>query len=449
MCPQRNISAFVTGRRIDDRPVAGRLFFLIAQVGTVLMERPLNERYDAIVVGARCSGAATAMLLARRGMSVLLFDRDRHGADTLSTLALMRAGVLQLHRWGLLEQVRAAGTPPVRATRFVYGDEVITIPIKPRNGVDAFYSPRRTVLDPLLADAAAAAGADVRYGPRLSDLLRGPNGRVSGVVLEDRAGSLHEVRAGLVIGADGIRSTVARKVEAETYREGKFAAGVVYGFWRGLENHGNRWHYRPGVSAGAIPTNDDNTCVFATVPSARFRDEMQRDMEGGYHRVLSECAPDLAREVSAAVLSERFRGFPGQAGYMRRSAGPGWALVGDAGYFKDPITAHGISDALRDAELLARAVERGSDQALAEYQSTRDDLSRELFEITDAIAGFEWDLEVLQPLHRDLSRNMNLEVEALLGLDQPEGQPVAGKPSRSTEGGRPPPELSVRRPDSR
>jgi 2-polyprenyl-6-methoxyphenol hydroxylase-like FAD-dependent oxidoreductase len=104
---------------------------------------------------------------------------------------------------------------------------------------------------------------------------------------------------------------------------------------------------------------------------------------------------------------------------MRQSHGPGWALVGDAGYFKDPITAHGISDALRDAEFLARAVEQGSEPALANYQSNRDELSHVLFECTDEIAGFEWDLERLKPLHKSLSIAMNHEVEALVSLDNP------------------------------
>jgi len=217
---------------------------------TLVMEASLRERYDAVVVGARCAGAATAMLLARRGMTVLLFDRDRRGADTLSTLAMMRAGVLQLHRWGLLEQMRALGATAIRSTSFVYGDEVITVPIKARDGIDALYSPRRTLLDPLLADAASAAGVDVRYGPRLADLVRTPSGRVIGVVLEDRDRSLHQVGAGIVIGADGLRSTVARRVDAATYRRGRHASGVVYAFWRGLANSGNRWHYRPGVSVG-------------------------------------------------------------------------------------------------------------------------------------------------------------------------------------------------------
>jgi menaquinone-9 beta-reductase len=382
------------------------------------METPLNERYDAIVVGARCAGSATAMLLARAGMRVLLFDRDRRGADTLSTLALMRAGVLQLHRWGVLDRVRASGAAAIRSTSFVYGDEVITVPIKLRDGVDAFYAPRRTTLDVVLADAAAAAGADVRYGPRLVDLVRASNGRVSGAILEDQDRVLHRIAADIVIGADGLKSTVARTVDAVAYREGRHACGVVYAFWRGLENAGNRWHYRPGVSAGAIPTNDDDTCIFVATPPSRFHQEIRSDLASGYRRVLSECAPGLARELWDATPSERFRGFPGHPGVMRQSHGPGWALVGDAGYFKDPITAHGISDALRDAEFLARAVEQGTERALADYQATRDELSHELFDVTDAIASFEWDLENVQPLHRRLSVAMNNEVDALLALDR-------------------------------
>jgi flavin-dependent dehydrogenase len=381
------------------------------------MEAPFSERYDAIVVGARCAGAATAMLLARHGMSVLVLERDRRGADTLSTLAMMRAGVLQLRRWGLLEQVRASGAAAIRSTSFVYGDEVITVPIKSRDGVDALYAPRRTSLDALLGDAAAAAGADVRYGPRLVDLDRTANGRVAGVILEDRDRAVHHVASDIVIGADGLRSTVAGKVDAAPYREGRHACGVVYSIWRGLENAGNRWHYRPGISVGAIPTNDGATCIFVATPPARFHQDMRPDMEAGYRRAVSECAPSLARELSAAASVEPFRGFPGHPGVMRQSHGPGWALVGDAGYFKDPITAHGISDALRDAEFLARAVLQGSEPALAAYQSNRDELSRELFEITDTIAGFEWDLDTLKPLHKRLSIAMNHEVDALLELE--------------------------------
>lgn len=383
-----------------------------------------DSRYDVVVVGARCAGAATAMLLARRGLRVLLFDRDRRGADTLSTLALMRAGVLQLHRWGLLDALRATGAEAIRSTSFVYDDEVITVPIKPRDGVDALYAPRRTVIDPLLADAAAASGADVRYGPRLADLLRAPDGRVNGVVIEDRDRALHEVRADLVIGADGLRSTVAQRVGAEAYRQGQYASGVVYAFWNGIANTGNRWYYRRGRAAGAIPTHAGDTCVFIAVPSPRFHAEIHADMAAGYHRVLSECAPAFASEVAGATPSDRYRGFPGHPGVIRQSHGPGWALVGDAGYFKDPITAHGISDALRDAEFLARAVARGSESALAEYQSTRDALASELFEITDTIASYESGMDDVKQLHLRLSKTMNEEVDALLDLDAPDPSPA-------------------------
>ena len=376
-----------------------------------------SERYDAVVVGARCAGAATAMLLAREGLSVLLVDGARHGTDTLSTLALMRAGVLQLHRWGLLEKVRAAGTPAITSTSFIYGDETITVPIKPRDGVDALYAPRRWLIDTLLADAAADAGAEVVYSSRLVDLERASDGRVVGAMIEQRGAAVRRVRANIVIGADGRRSTVARLVEAATCRESRHACGVIYTFWPGLVNNRSRWFYRPGVSAGSIPTNDGNACVFAATPQARFQDEIRTDVKAGYRRVLTECAPELAGEVAQKVPSEPLRSFPGQPGLIRQSYGPGWALVGDAGYFKDPITAHGITDALRDAELLARAVKRGSDQALAEYQLTRDELSWKLFDITDTIAGFEWDLDSLKPLHLELSKTMNGEVEALLGLD--------------------------------
>jgi 2-polyprenyl-6-methoxyphenol hydroxylase-like FAD-dependent oxidoreductase len=200
----------------------------------------------------------------------------------------------------------------------------------------------------------------------------------------------------------------------------------VYTFWSGLENRGNRWFYRPGVSAGAIPTNDGDTCIFAGTTAARFRDEIRCDLEAGFHQIVAASSEALAEEMRPHGPSAKFRGFPGVPGMMRQSHGRGWALVGDAGYFKDPITAHGISDALRDSELLARAVIRGTEQALADYQATRDELSNTLFEITDEIAGFDWDVERLKSRHLDLSKTMNHEVEALLSLDVPRRHAWAG-----------------------
>lgn len=391
-----------------------------------------RERFDAVIVGARAAGAATAMLLARRGLRVLAVDRSAYGKDALSTHALMRAGVLQLHRWGVLEAVRAAGTPPVRTTTFHYGDQVLEIAVKERDGVDALYAPRRTVLDALLVDAARASGAEVRYGVRLEGLLRSRDDRARGVVLRGETGEPIEVEAPLVVGADGLRSTVARLVAAPVLREGRHATACVYAYWQGVGLEGYHWYFRPGVSAGAIATNDGASCVFALMSPRRFAEEIRRDTEAGYHRVIAEVDPPLAGALSGARRVSALRSFPGVRGIVRRCWGPGWALVGDASHFKDPSTAHGLSDALRDAELLARAAAQGTDAAFAQYEETRDALSHDFFEATDAISSLSWDLESLPALHVRANEAMKREVAAIVTLTRSSGTPdPASTPRRS------------------
>ncbi|MFZ0427740.1 MAG: NAD(P)/FAD-dependent oxidoreductase [Acidobacteriota bacterium] len=374
-----------------------------------------SSTYDVIVIGARCAGAAVALLLARQGLKVLVVDRSRHGSDTLSTHALMRGGVLQLQRWGILDAVQAAGTPSVSATTFHYGEESVEIFIKPRDGVDALYAPRRTVIDPILADAAVGAGAEILRGPRVTDLIRPDGDRVRGVIVEDTPGHFQQIGADMVIGADGVRSTVARLVNAPINREGRHATGVVYGYWEGLDLEGYHWYYRPGVAAGSIATNG-GTLVFAAVSRERFWSEVRFDLPTGFFQVLREAAPEVVNAMSGARQLGGFRGFSGQPGFLRQCWGPGWALVGDAGYFKDPITAHGMTDAPRDAELLARAVLAATRGALAGYQRVRDDLSVRLFEMTDILAAFEWGFEDLQALHKELSDEMRQEVQYLVRL---------------------------------
>src|SRR5262249_42489422 len=197
--------------------------------------RRADPGFDVVIVGARAAGAATAYLLARSGLRVLLLDRGRYGTDTLSTHALMRGGVLQLSRWGLLEKIIATGTPPVRLATFRYADAVVPVTIKPSYGVDALYAPRRTVLDPILVGAAAAAGADVWFGAAVADLARDRHGAVAGVAGRNRDGQVFRVRSRIVVGADGIRSTVAEQAGAPFERIGTSAAAVTYGYWSGLQ----------------------------------------------------------------------------------------------------------------------------------------------------------------------------------------------------------------------
>src|SRR5689334_11614884 len=373
-------------------------------------------KHDVVIVGARCAGAATAMLLARAGARVVLVDRGVYGTDTLSTHALMRGAVLQLHRWGILPRIVAAGTPPVLSTTFSYLSQEITVPIEPKFGVGALYAPRRALLDRTLVDAAADSGADVRYGVRVDDVIVDEGGRVRGITAL-AGGTRHRIEADIVIGADGLRSTIAERVGAPRIVEGRHATGVLYSYWENLSVDGYYWRFQPGVGIGAIPTNGNATCVFVSISSGRFPAEAHGDAASAYRRLLRDAAPVFHARLEAARRAEPVRGFGGHTGFIKRGFGPGWALVGDAGYFKDPLTAHGITDALRDAELLARAIARGTTDALTEYETTRHDLSRRLFDVTDAIASFDWSDEEVQTLHRAFSSEMSREVRALAALE--------------------------------
>lgn len=383
--------------------------------------------HDVIVVGARAAGASTAMLLARRGHRVLVLDRSAHGSDTLSTLATMRVGVMLLQRWGLVDRLEAAGTPPIDAVTFDYADRD---PVRVELG-DPLYAARRTVLDTILADAATEAGADVRRGVHVTGLVRDAHGVVRGVRARHPDGRVVEHRARLVVGADGRNSRVAREVDAEITHRGTVAASSSYTFLEGLDTDGVEWLYGHGVTAGIIPTNDGQACVFAGADADRFARELRFDLEAGFERVLAEVSPDAARRVAAARRTAPVRGFPGQPGWLRRPHGPGWALVGDAGYFKDPATAHGIADALRDAELLARAADDGlmgrvpMAEAMAGYEAVRDDLSLPLFEVTEAIAASDWTLDELAALHLDLSAAMKREVVHLQAIHAGEAATAA------------------------
>lgn len=381
--------------------------------------------HDVIVVGARCAGSATAMLLARQGLDVLVLDRGHHGSDTVSTHALMRGGVLQLQRWGVLDRIIAAGTPPVRQAVFHYPGEAARITIKPAAGVDALYAPRRTVLDPALADAAAEAGADVRFGQSVTELLRDDAGRVTGVIAQDRAGRRVEATAPLTIGADGIRSTVAAAVGAPVLRWARGSGGAfLYGHWDELPVDGYEWIYAPYSSAGLIPTNDGQTTVFVGIMPGRMKEaRAAAHADQVFDDLLRSVSPSIADRVAAARRPTRLRGFAGERGYLRQVWGPGWALVGDAGGFEDPLSTHGITDALRDAELLARAVAQvhagavSEPAALAGYQRARDRMAGRLFSVIDTIGSYAWTMPELRPLLLEATSAMSEQVEELERLD--------------------------------
>jgi len=382
--------------------------------------------YDVIIVGSRVAGASTAMLLARRGHRVLVVDRASMPSDTVSTHAVLRTGVLQLSRWGVLDRIIEAGTPPVRQITLGFGDDRIPFEVKSDYGIDTLYAPRRYILDSALTDAAREAGADVRHRTGVTDLVRDENGRVEGVSVRTDGGR-ESITARFVIGADGYNSRVAALVGAPARAHHKPHNAVHYAYYDGVEAKGFWFQFTPGVNAGLVPTNDGQCLVFVGRP-AQLRHRFIDDPDGEFQRLLRVGGDDLLGVVAAGRRASGFRGTKGLEGFIRQAWGPGWALVGDAGYTKDPISAHGISDSLRDAELCARAVDAAlcdreeAENAMSRYQTLRDMLSRRIFAESGMLARFEWTAPEASRRMRVISSEVRAECEAILEL--PEWSPV-------------------------
>jgi flavin-dependent dehydrogenase len=379
----------------------------------MLHKADFEPHYDVIIVGARCAGAATAMLLAKAGLRVLAVDRQAYGSDALSTHALMRPAVMQLSRWGLLEPLIRTGAPVIESTNFHYGDQVVSVAIRRDPGIPGLIAPRRTVLDSMLVDAARVAGATVLHGTPVCELTFDADGRVRGVVLADSTGRLRTLAAGHVIGADGFASLVARSVEAAPLASGRASVAHVYGYASlPPELSGYHWYFGPNISGGVIPTNDGLACIVASVPTSRFDAEFRSDLVIGRQLVLDALAPGLGVQAVANGVG-RLKAFRGAPGRLRQAHGPGWMLVGDAGFFRDPLTSHGISDALRDAEGAAAAILSGRETALREFQEERDGLALPILAATDAISAFDWSLEELPERHKRFSESMKAEIAVL------------------------------------
>jgi 2-polyprenyl-6-methoxyphenol hydroxylase-like FAD-dependent oxidoreductase len=331
------------------------------------------------------------MLLARAGLRVLAVDRARFPSDTLSSHAIQLTGVSRLKRWGLLDRLGAAGTPATREVSFDLDYAVLQGRFPEFDGVDELHCPRRTVLDALLVDAAREASAEVRENVTVEELTWDGK-RVSGIRARERAGPSFGERARLVIGADGKHSFVANAVGAPVYRRVPTSSFASYTYWSGTDISGEIYQ-RPGRAVvAAFPTNEDLAVIFVSAPLADFAG-FRTDVEGHYLKILDLCG-DLADRVRAGQRAERFRTTPDLPHQFRVPHGPGWALVGDAGLVLDPISAQGISQAFRDAELLAEAVTSARaqgkplDARLAHYHQRRDAAARPIFGFTTRLAEF-------------------------------------------------------------
>ncbi|HEU5002022.1 MAG TPA: NAD(P)/FAD-dependent oxidoreductase [Actinomycetota bacterium] len=350
--------------------------------------------YDAIVVGARCAGSPVAMQLSRVGWRVLLVDRATFPSDTLSTHAIHPQGVAALQRWGLLDRLVATGCPPIDTYRFQFGPFAIAGHPRPVEGVGVAYAPRRTILDALLVEAAREAGAELWEGTVVENVLW-EGGSVAGIRARRGDAPAVTVRAPVVIGADGRNSLVAASVHAPSYRECPAQLVAYYAYWSGLPMEGRFETYPQPMHRrgwGVAQTHDDLTMVVVGWPVAEMaanRGDLEASYQGAFRLV-----PAFAERIAAAVRETPIRGGV-TPNFFRRPFGRGWALVGDAGYTKDPITAQGISDAFLDGERCVQALDewrtggRPFADALGAYQADRDRRAMPMYEFTIKLASME------------------------------------------------------------
>jgi 2-polyprenyl-6-methoxyphenol hydroxylase-like FAD-dependent oxidoreductase len=321
------------------------------------------------------------MLLARKGYRVLVVDRATFPSDTVSTHVVQPLGVAALARWGLLDRLTATGCPPIHTYAFDFGP--VTISGAPgTTEAPVAYCPRRIVLDKLLVDAAAEAGAEIREGFTVDKVLV-EDGRVVGITGRSREGQTVTERA----------TVVADVVQTERYREKPPLLAAYYSYWSGLPNNGRFEIYvRPQRGFGVAPTHDGLTLIVGGWPYSEFAANKD-DVEGHFLKGLA-LVPEFAERMRGAKREARFAGAT-LPNYFRKPYGPGWVLVGDAGYIKDSITAQGISDAFGDAERCVTALDesltgaRTFDEVMGEYQRVRDEHALGMYEFTCQLATLE------------------------------------------------------------
>jgi len=351
--------------------------------------------YDAIVVGARCAGAPTAMLLARKGYRVLVVDRDTFPSDIMSTHYIHLPGIARLKNWGLLDRLLATGCPPITSATMHFGDLLFQPPSLSElvPGIpELTLCPRRLVLDKLLIDGAIESGAEFRPGFSVQSLIW-DSGSVAGV-RGTVGGQPVEERARIVIGADGLHSRVAREVKPAGYNTIPSLSFAYYTYWSGISVEGIHFYFFDDARGILVfPTHWGQTCVAVGGERAVFQ-AFRKDFMGNYMAIVDR-VPELAEQIRSGKQEQRLLGTADQPNYFRKPYGGGWALVGDAGYHRDFITGLGIRDGFRDAELLSQAVseafteQRSIDEAMAAYENTRNDLAMPLYEITTKMAGGE------------------------------------------------------------
>ncbi len=350
------------------------------------------REYDIVIVGARVAGASLGILLAQQGRSVLLLDREEFPSDTLSTHYVHPFGVDNLARLGVLDDLLAAGFRRLTRVRTHVEDCLFEAPVAPGGGFGL--APRRSVLDSVLQEHAVAAGADLLTRTRADALLE-EEGRVAGVAAVDAAGERQEVRARLVVGADGKTSKVADWVAAAAYREVAPIRPVYYGYYHGVAALGEPAVelFFGGDTVGFLfPMREGEDCLALEVQPEAFA-EFRADPQGTFER-RCRALHGIEARLAGATLEGKLKGSKGVANFLRVPYGPGWALTGDAAYLKDPVTGFGIGDAVAQAFMLAGPIGAWLDGAdweetMSAYHAKRDETLLPMYEATLGFAQMQ------------------------------------------------------------
>jgi 2-polyprenyl-6-methoxyphenol hydroxylase-like FAD-dependent oxidoreductase len=358
------------------------------------------DKHDAVIVGARCAGSTLAIALAREGWDVALVDRDTFPSTTVSTHLLYPNTLARLERLGVLDTLQSEHELAFVPHRLVALGHEIAGRYTPIGGFDLGVAPRRIVLDKAGVDTALAAGVTGLFGTRAVDLLgSGADGDpVRGVMLADG----REIEAPWVFGADGRGSMVAGKLGIEKERTQRGELAFSYSYWKGIPDHDG---------AGTLQINLDEMLYHGPA-------------EDGLYLLIANGVPDLAqgtKEERERKYMEAIRRFPEtfdpalldgaemvtevtvapetlMRGFFRKPTGPGWALVGDASYFKHPGTAQGIGDAVEAALYVADSLS-GSNPSLDGYEEWRNAKAAEHYDWSFAWGRFP-NPETAEPLFR-------------------------------------------------
>ena len=368
--------------------------------------------FDAIVVGARCAGSPLAMLLARKGYRVLIVDKTMFPSDTISTHHIHQPGIKKLKDWGILNKVRSSNCPATTKLRFDVGSFALRGSIAPAGDVKEAFAPRRRILDAILADAAVEAGAELRDGFTVTELLWEGN-RVLGIRGRDKNGSVVTEKAKIVIGADGMRSFVAKSVNAPAYIDRGMLTCNYYSYFSGVPletNETTELYVRHEIFFVADATNDGLTIAVAVWKQGEFQ-RVKSNPEAAFMETLDKQVPSLAERLREGKREEPFYGAGVIPNFIRKPFGAGWALVGDAGYHKDPITAQGITDSFTHAEMLAEAIDDAfsgvcdMEEALSDYEQKRNEKIMPVFEFNCQLAQLAPPPPEMQMLFAALQEN--------------------------------------------